>query len=162
MYQFQHAAHMSDDEIKSLYDRMEREGLLPAFFYAAQCKSASDFLSYARDIGTWMFRIDRDGETIAFAAMDNFSAESAYLHHCHFRAGWRYTLETAKHTLEWLRTACPSVTTLIGVTPKSNRLAIQYAERGGFKILGVIPRSLKDMEGNAQDAVVSVHTWGRE
>ena len=159
-YGFTHAAYLSDDEIRELYNRMEREGLLDQFFHAAQCKTADEFLRYARDVGTWLFRADRYGEAVAFGMLDNFSAESAYFHHCHFRSGWKHTLETACHTLEWLRTACPSVKTLIGITPSRNRLAVRYAQRCGFKILGEIPRSLYDRDGNVQDAVLSVYTWG--
>lgn len=160
MYEFTHAAYLTNDEIRELYNRMEREGLLDSFFHAAQITDADEFLSYARDKGTWLFRADRMGETVAFGMLDSFSAESAYFHHCHFRAGWKHTLETACHALEWLKTACPSVKTLIGVTPSRNRLAVRYAGRCGFKILGEIPRSLYDRDGNVQDAVLSVYTWG--
>lgn len=159
-YSFIHVAYLSDGEVRELFHRVEREGLYDSFFHGAQCKTADEFLAYARDAGTWMFRIDRDGETVAFAMMDTFSAESAHFHHCHFRAGWKHTLETAKAVLAWLREACPSVSTLIGVTPADNRLAIRYAERCGFKILGVIPRSLTAKDGTVMDAVLSVYTWG--
>ena len=162
MYEFIHAAYLTDSEIRGLYERMEREGLLDSFFHAGQIKSADGFLAYARDTGTWLFQAERHGEVVAFGMLDSFSAESAYFHHCHFRAGWKHTLETACHTLEWLRTACPSVKTLIGITPKANRLAARYASRCGFRILGEIPRSLYDRDGNVQDAVLSVYTWGNE
>lgn len=160
MYTFCHANYMTDDEIRELYLRMEREGLLDSFFHAGQIRSADEFLAYARSEGTWLFRVDRYNETVAFAMMDTFSAESAYFHHCHFRAGWKWTCETAVHGLEWLRRACPTVRTLIGITPTRNRLAVRYAARCGFKILGEIPRSLYDRDGNVQDAVLSVYTWG--
>lgn len=160
IYDFTHAAYLSDDEIRELYNRMEREALLDSFFHAAQCKTADEFLRYARDIGTWLFRADRYGEPVAFAMLDSFSAESAYFHHCHFRAGWKHTLETALHTLDWLQASCPSIKTLIGITPAKNKLAVRYAGRCGFKILGEIPRSLYDRDGNVQDAVLSVYTWG--
>ena len=159
-YEFTHAAYLPDDVVCGLYDRMEREHLIDSFFHAAQCKSAHEFLAYVRSEGVWMFRVERDGEVVAFAMLDNFSAESAYFHHCHFRAGWRYTLETALHTLDWLQASCPSIKTLIGITPTRNRLAVRYAQRCGFKILGEIPRSLYDRDGNVQDAVLSVYTWG--
>lgn len=160
IYDFTHAAYLSDDTVRGLYGRMEREHLLDSFFHAAQCKTADEFLAYARSEGVWMFRVERDGEVVAFAVLDNFSAESAYFHHCHFRAGWRYTTETALHTLDWLQASCPSIKTLIGITPTRNRLAVRYAQRCGFKILGEIPRSLYDRDGNVQDAVLSVYTWG--
>ena len=160
MYDFTHAAYLTDDEIRELFHRVEREGLLDSFFYAAQCETADEFLAYVRDKGTWMFQVERHGEVVAFGMLDNFSAESAYFHHCHFRAGWKHTLETACHTLEWLQASCPSIKTLIGITPTRNRLAVRYAGRCGFKILGEIPRSLYDRDGNAQDAVLSVYTWG--
>ena len=160
IYDFTHAAYLSDDEIRELSSRVEREGLYDSFFHSSQCKTADEFLAYVRSEGVWMFRIERDGEVVAFAMLDNFSAESAYFHHCHFRAGWRYTLETALHTLDWLQASCPSIKTLIGITPTRNRLAVRYAQRCGFKILGEIPRSLYDRDGNVQDAVLSVYTWG--
>ena len=160
LYDFTHAAYLSDDEIRELYNRMEREGLLDSFFHAAQCKNAGEFLDYVRSDGVWMFLVERYGEAVAFGMLDNFSAESAYFHHCHFRAGWKYTHETACYTLEWLRGACAGLRTLIGITPSRNRLAVRYAKRCGFEILGEIPRSLYDRDGNVQDAVLSVYTWG--
>ena len=160
-YDFTHAAYLTDDEIRGLYERMEREHLIDSFFHAAQCKSAHEFLAYVRDKGTWMFQVERHGGVVAFGMLDNFSAESAYFHHCHFRAGWKHTLETAMHTLDWLQASCPSIKTLVGITPTRNKLAVRYAQRCGFKILGEIPRSLYDRDGNVQDAVLSVYTWGQ-
>lgn len=160
IYSFHHAKYLGDDEIRGLYARMEREGLLDCFFHAGQCRDAEQFLEYARDEGTWLFRADRYDETVAFASLDTFSAESAYFHHCHFRAGWKHTGETACAALSWLRKACPVVKTLIGITPSTNRLAVRYAVRCGFKILGEIPRSLYDRDGNVRDAILSVYTFG--
>lgn len=158
-YTFQHQAYLSDEEITGLYDRMEREGLLDGFFHSAQCVNAQEFLEYVRSDGVWMFDIRRDDEVVAFAMLDNFSGESAYFHHCHFRTAWRYTRETAQHTLYWLRENCRDLSTLVGITPATNTLAVRYAERCGFKILGVIPKSLPGRGGQAVDAVLSVYTW---
>ena len=162
MYTFTHASFLTDDEIRELFNRMDREGLLDCFFYAAQCRTADEFLAYARDVGTWLFRVEKYGEPVAFAALDNFNAESAYFHHCHFRAGWKHTLETACYTLDWLKVACKGISTLVGITPSKNRLAVRYAQRCGFRILGEIPRSLQNMDGETIDATLSVYTWGRE
>ena len=162
MYTFTHAAYLKDAEIRELYDRMEREGLLDSFFHAAQCRSSQEFLEYVRSPGVWMFKAERYNETVAFGMLDSFSAEAAYFHHCHFRSGWKHTCETAAYTLEWLQAKCPSVKTLIGITPARNRLAVRYAQRCGFNILGEIPRSIYDLDGNVQNAVLSVYTWGNQ
>lgn len=162
MYDFTHFAHLPDSTITGLYERMEREGLLDSFFFAGQFTSARAFLDYACSDEVWAFVAERYGGIVAFGMLNNFSAASAFFHHCHFRAGWKHTLETAAYTLDWLRVACPSVKTLIGITPTSNRLAVRYAARAGFKILGEIPHSLFDRAGGVQDAVLSVYTWGQK
>lgn len=159
MYDFTHAAHLSNAQLAALFDRVVAEGLYDSFFYAGQCRTAEDFVKYSRSPLNWVFQVEREGELIGFGMLDNFNAESAYFHHCHFRAGWRFTGDTAAAALAWIKRSIPCISTLIGITPATNRLAVRYAQRNGFKILGEIPRSLRNKDGEVIDAVLSVYTW---
>lgn len=159
MYAFTHAAHLSNAQLAALFDRVVAEGLYDSFFYAGQCRTAEDFVKYSRSPLNWVFQAKRNGELVAFAMLDNFSGESAYFHHCHFRAGWRFTDETAAAALGWIKRSIPEISTLIGITPVGNKLAVRFAKRNGFKILGEVPRSLRNKDGEVIDAVLSVYTW---
>lgn len=159
MYQFTHAKYLEDHEVIELYSRVVREGLADSYFYAGQFSSAVEFLRYVRSGFSWLFRVEREGEVVAFGMLDNFNAESAYFHHCHFRAGWKFTSDTAKAALRWLHEVLPDLHTLIGITPATNTLAVRFAKRNGFRILGEIPRSLRNKDGQVIDAVLSVYTW---
>jgi len=154
-YKFEHSAYLTDHEVKALFDRVVAEGLYEHFFHSGQCKTANDWLSYVRAPGTWMFRVLRNDELVAFAMLDNFSGRAAWFHHCHFRAGWRHTKNTAKACLLWLADALDGyVSTLVGITPASNKLAVKYAEKCGFEVMGTLPHLLNTFNG-IEDAVIS-------
>lgn len=154
-YTFRHSAYLTDDEIRGLFDRVVAEGLYEHFFHSGQFRDSIEWLDYVRSNKAWMFSVSRNDQTIAFALLDNFSAEAAWFHHCHFRAGWKHTKETATMTLRWLADVLNGyISTLVGITPASNRLAVRYAKRCGFEIMGTLPRALHTFNG-IEDAIIS-------
>lgn len=154
-YRFIHTAYIDGNgPLEALFDRVRAEGLYEAFFYAHQFDTASAFAEYLR-AEAWAFLIERDGDLVGFAYLNSFTGKAGFFHFCVFRCGWLHTVEIAKAGLAWLKSERP-VEVLIGRTPSSNRLAVRFAKRCGFKIIGTIPKAITLSATNtADDAVIS-------
>ena len=62
-----------DSGIKSLFDRTEREGLLPVVFYGGGVKSADEFLKKMQNSILWILR---DGDKhIGYVWLDHFEGK---------------------------------------------------------------------------------------
>lgn len=154
---FRCAIQMTDEEIKSIYERICSDGLYDSFFWAAQCKSADDFLDWWRDAGTLGIEI-RDGELVAMCALDHWNGRAAQFHYCIFRNAWTRTYEIAQATLDYLASSFKSrLSTIYGVTPVTNTLAVRFLKRNEFQVLGAIPKALTLTDGTIVDALMSYY-----
>lgn len=157
-YQFLSLHEKTKAIIPIIFHRMEEEGLYDSFFYNSQCKDAEEFERWLLQRAYSAFAIVRDDAIVGFAVLDDFNGASAFLHHCQFRCGWKFTKQTAKASLAYIARFLPDVQTLVGLTPSNNKLAVRYALRMGFELVGTVNNSIRLTSGQVVDGIVTQYS----
>ena len=96
-----------------------------------------DFIQFVKSV-PYFFALVNEGDIVGFSYLTRVTATSAHIHVVYF------TDYRGKHCVIHAREALREVfgftglSTLVGVTPASNKRAIRFATMTGFKIVGKI------------------------
>jgi len=151
-----------DSLLKSIFVKMENEGLVSKAFPEGDVQTAEDFLYCMKSNANRLFLIFRDNkEILGIVWLNGFRARSAYMHHCLFKKVWgKDSPEIGKDVLNKLLSLKDAqgyiFDVLIGMTPANNKLAVKWLEKIGLTILGEIPNAIWDRKsGKSVPGIVS-------
>lgn len=120
--------------IGHIYDSMDREQLLRVFYYAGNCPSKEEFIQQWSSPQFFVYAAYRQDNLLGLLLLNNFTGLSALSHLCYFKAGLDEKLEIAKECMGILRDG--GMASLVGLTPKPYRHAINFALSVGYKKVG--------------------------
>jgi hypothetical protein len=135
---------VTDDELLSIYNQLKEEKLLDKIFYHTPMDE-NDFVLYLKTFDNRFFFTIVDNEVIGFSWLNKFECNTARVHQVFFKSGWGDKAEdAAKFGLNYFLHLKDLegkyiLDTLVGITPKPNRLAVKFAEKVGMNIVGEIP-----------------------
>jgi RimJ/RimL family protein N-acetyltransferase len=155
MYTFTHQEYLEDSDLHKLFFQLHGEGLYDKVFYENNHPIPSSFVTYVRE-QCWFVKVtNTSGQNVGAFWLSDFSGKAAFFHYWVFKAGWGESKAIQEETLRWLAKESTLITTLIGKTPASNRLAVRFLKQAGFKILDAIPDAIRFADGTFDDAIIS-------
>ena len=119
-----------------IYDQMEAEGLLPVFFYDG-VPTRPAFIGMGFGLTDLVYAAYIDVTPLVFARVNNLTGLSGLMHFCYFEAGMPHAADLAFDFFDFLRDG--GMKSLLGLTPKPYRHAINFAVSVGFERIGVLP-----------------------
>lgn len=151
-----HHAYLGNDDLEALYNKLVEQDLHQAVFYAGQHQKAESWARYVRE-RCWAVCIKSDaGIPLAVFWLDGFSGKTAFIHFWIYRGAWRKSNELAKQAIKYIKECLGDrLTGVIGKTPASNKAAVAFAIRNGFKELCRVPDACPVMGGGTSDAVIT-------
>lgn len=149
----------TDSDIKKLFTRTEKDGLVRVVFYEGSINSSCEFLAMAKS-NTTLFYILIDGiETVGYTWLNRFENHTARIHFCFFKEYWGKADDFAKYVLDKLLSMTGKngdilFDLLTGFIPEWNTHAIKFALKCGAHTHGVIPNAIyNDASGKSENAV---------
>jgi len=135
---------VTDDVIKTVYLKMKAQNLDRIVFSDSSVKDELNFLSRMKNRENLPIIIIDENNIIGFAWLNGLVKRRAFGHYFFFKEVWgKKTFEGAKLVIDyWLSLKTKNdylFDFLIGNTPQENKLAIRFAQKLGFKIVGYVP-----------------------
>ncbi len=153
MLTFTHREYLTEQDMKDIYAKLRNSGMYRTVFCAKQRPTYESWINYI-DNETWMVRVTEEGRDIAGFWLTDFYGKTAFLHYWIYREAWVRTEEIGFAVLNWIEEYVPSVDRLIGKTPATNKLAVGYLEKMGFKELCKI-KDFMTLENGYDTAIIS-------
>ena len=157
---------LKEDALLQLYHRLHEEELYPIVFHENPEMTALEFMNFFNMPRTLLAVLGIMEPKPEFAGMAWLSevtncqdvitrATGSFVYFKKFQTP-KITTALGKRVLDfWFNHL--KINTLVGVTPASNRVALAYIKRLGFKQCGMVP-SFTTLFGSVTDAVVTVMT----
>lgn len=117
-----------------LYTAMQAEGLIPIVFYDSPVDTENFMELMAHSI---MLRVEVQGILMAAAWLRDVQGEAASLHFCFFKAGRGHAVELGRAALRYVF-SISNLQSLYGLTPKTYRATVRFAQAVGANILGEV------------------------
>jgi hypothetical protein len=154
---------LRDSEVMDLYRRMLRDKTADTVFYDGSIKNPKDFLLFIKSCCTMIVAMSDDGVPLGMGWLNNRRMRRADGHFCLFSNAWgKDSISVGKAMVEYainLKSDGEHIfDVIIGVTPKKYKLAINFAKKCGFVIVGDIPCAVYDFrEGRSESATISYY-----
>lgn len=154
--------------LKEIFTGMLKGGFVETVFYGGDVMTHADFVAFARSDFNHFYAMTFNGEIEACAWLNSFEGRTARVHFSSLHGckpghsvkhGINFTRwvlsapDPANPEINWLNTLC-------GLTPASNRLALRFIKRLGFKRLGEIPEA-EVLPGQIEPENIIVSTLNR-
>lgn len=160
---------ISDTVMRSIYERLDKEGLVRWAYFDGSIQSADQFLAAMKTGENRLFVVLHEDKAKAIFWLTHLEGRSCRLHFAIFKEAWgKVGREMGRAVLAFLTGAQDQVgnfifDSVIGIIPRPNALAKRYASDVGMKRVGTIPLMLFDAyAGKSVDAVVFNTVRGRE
>jgi len=144
--------------------RLIESGLYRQAFYDGSVRTPEDFLSLVRNPNGYVFlsKDIRTGLPAGHVHINNFAGKTCQTHFSilpshHGRESVRMGIEGADQLFELYR--APSelmLTSLIGITPVENKLAVRFLTLCGYKLMGEIDDICEYADGTFHRGLISV------
>jgi len=153
-----------DSEILELYDRMVKAGLAETVFSDGQINNREDWLQAMKSPENFLYVV-YVGTGIAFLVwLNRVETRKAQVHFCGFFKVWRIgSVKIGKQVLNILMNKRDSggnylFDVLTGLLPSSNKPAIEYMQKCGWKIIGELPfGTWNNKKQKSESAVMSYY-----
>lgn len=135
---------VSDSVLDELFHGMEDDSTLDRVFYEGHVQTTQQLKELLQNPTAIPVIIGIGDRPVGFAWLNGQSGHTAFAHFCFLKRVWgRESLEAGNLLLKyWMSLSDEEggiFDVLIGVIPKFNSVAIEFAQRVGFQMLGVIP-----------------------
>lgn len=129
--------------IDRLWKEMEHDNLLDRVFYSGDIRSSREFARFIQNNGI-LFVIITEHDFVGFFYLTNFRGFAAQMHFCLFSRLQKKIDQVHIDVLDQLgkttrEDGTPLVESVYGITPITNRAAILYLKRAGFKEVVRLP-----------------------
>jgi hypothetical protein len=150
---------MPDSAIKELFVRTEEDGDVKTVFYDGSIRTPDDFLIAMQQQNTCLWILKDDTDTVGYMWFDRFEGHSARNHGCIFKKHRNKSVSLGKFIFDKAMNLKLNgqfvFDVIIGVTPKSNTAAINYAVLCGGSVVGEIKNMVWDYyKQQSEDAVL--------
>ncbi len=155
----------SDNLLLQLYMALKEQGLLPILFHENPDMSLSEFIGFFNSPKNLLqVFIELEGDdlkgVVGFAWVTDIVNCSGIMTRaigsfCYFKEYWtpKYTDVFSNWVLDyWFNVL--KIDTIMGMTPATNRLALSYIKRNGFKEVGRLPR-FTTLNGEITDGIIT-------
>lgn len=135
---------VSDDELKTIFHRIESEGTLKIVFYNNTVKDEVEFIKFFKSTQNFIALAYLDKKPCGFTWINSLNETYAFMHFCFFKEFWGERMEGIGETSFDYFKSWGSFQVFIGMIPGFNKKAIKFAKRMGYVELGTIPDMVKD------------------
>ncbi len=151
----------TDTFIRSLYERMEKEGIAQIVFSDGEIKDADEFLYLMKHGPNALYLVDVPDGPAGILWLNRFKGKTCYVHFCAFQKYWGAgSVEIGREAICQVlymknRDGEYCLDTLLGLIPCDNMPAIKWLKKVGLKEVGVIPNGLwKQDSGKSEDGLL--------
>lgn len=145
----------SDKYLAQVFRRIVREETIYKVFYDGSVRNTNDFINFFRGKEKDLFFAEYNGKEVGFFWLKPFMNNSAFISYCFYKDFWGdKAMQISKECIEYLLNHKDehgqyTLDILMGLTPASNKLAIQFLLKNGMSIMGRIPNMLYDVNEDA-------------
>jgi RimJ/RimL family protein N-acetyltransferase len=152
-----------DSEIRRLYHRVVDEGFEDVLFHDNSILNAEEFLVVMKRPDTCLWTVKYDDVMVAMFWINRIEYTHAHFHFTFFKNAWGspITDEVGRETMKFMfdlketeTSEEPMFSLLLGRLAASNTIAIEYAKRVGWKVLGEVPNLFLGRDGNPENGIV--------
>lgn len=149
-----------DSHLSQIYRRIVRERTVYKTFYDGSVQNTRDFINFVKSDKNRFFFVNYQGKEAGFFWLTEFVAKTAFINYCLFNEFWgkegyligSKCLDMILHQKE------PhdeyKIDVLLGLTPVTNKLAMNFLVKNGMKVIGRVPKLVLDHnEGAKVDCV---------
>jgi len=154
-----------DSEILEFYDRMVKARLAETVFSDGQIDNREDWLRAMKNPENFLYAVYVGKDVVFLVWLNRVEIRKAQFHYCGFFKGWRIgSVKIGKQFLNILMNKRDSsgnylFDVLTGLTPSSNKPAIEYMQECGWKIIGELPLGAwNNKKQKSESAVMSYFT----
>lgn len=141
---------LSDSAVASLFSRLQREHLVRWSFFDGSIKDAKSFVWHMKN-GNWLYLVKENTDVKALFWLNHLERRSCWLHFTGFKDSWGdWIRQAGRFVLRWLLSASspadghPIFDSILGVIPRTNKMACRFASDVGMQNVGVAPNLLYD------------------
>ena len=145
---------LSDSTMASLFERMEQDRLVRWAFFDGSVINATGFIQRMK-YRNWLFLVKENDEVMAIFWLNHCAMRSCWLHFAGFKDSWGgWIRQAGRFVLRWLLSAPspadghPIFDSILGVIPRTNKMACRFASDVGMQRVGVAPKLLFDAYTN--------------
>ena len=154
---------LPDAWVYDIFTAMLKNNLVKRVFVDGSVKTHADFMAKCRSKGVLFFvAVNQNDELCAVAWLNSWGYQHCFAHLCMFPVVWgKHSIKLAQKIIRYwftFKKADGSVMlkTIMGNTPESNRLAVRFNEKIGFKTVGLIPNIVYNAwTGETEGAVLT-------
>lgn len=140
-----------DSEIKSFYERIERDGLKEIVFMQGDIPDATAFLQEMKSGRSLLYVVYADDLQAGLIWLNRMDGRTCRVHFTSFSEAWGLdTVEIGRCAIQQIMYMKKSgfdeyiFDTLLGLTPTRNVRAIKWLKKVGLKTVGEIPGGIWD------------------
>jgi len=130
--------------MKSIFNKLTDQKLDKRTFIDGSIKTADEFLASMKNKTNLPVIILDNSNVIAFCWLNGIANRHAFSHHFFFKETWgKKTIEIGKKVIDYwfgMESGGEKVfDVLVGITPAVNKIAISFAKRLGYTLVGEVP-----------------------
>ena len=156
---------LTEQEFRAIWNLMCKDGREKIVFYDGQIANFPEFLEFMQDDSNYVYAVERGGEFVCLAWVNNFLGRCGMIHFTMFHNSDGEEFPICLKLLRFLLYAKSDgnfcFDALYGLTPKVYRHVLRFIEKLGFRLVADMPSSVffqKNGKKHFKNAVFSIVT----